>query len=184
MKGSRTSLKKYHNMKKFRIILVFMAAAVLAGCSALIAATEAESAASAELAADAWNNGNLCFVVDFINPSRGPSRYSQDGYKLTIKDGKVNAYLPFFGVSYNSSAYGTEPSGIEFKDCPIVIDDSRSHPEKGKYVWRFIANSGSQRVDVTLSFFSNGTAQLVCNPVNRSSMTYSGKLTKIAVVDE
>ena len=96
----------------------------------------------------------------------------------------VDAYLPFFGISYNPNVYGNEPSGIEFDDCPVTIDTSKSRPEKGKYVWRFLAISGTERVDVNLSFYGNGSAQIICSPANRTSMTYSGKLTYIAVKAE
>ena len=171
-------------MKMKRIFILLSAAFLLLGCSSLAQLSADSSADASELVNEAVNNGNLCFEVNFIAPSRGPSQPSYDGYKLTIRDGKVDAFLPFFGVNYYPTVYGTGSSGISFDDCPVTIDDSRSRPEKGKYVWRFVAVDDNERVDVTLSFSSNGNGQLVCSPANRSSMTYRGNLTYIVVKAE
>lgn len=167
-------------MKITRLIYAAAAAVMLCGCGLLSGTPSYDVDASAEeILADALENGRLKFVVNRITPARGDSRYSTDGYNLIIEDGTVDTFLPFFGTSYSPNVYGVEPSGIEFEECPIVIDDSRSKPEKGKYVWRFSAKSGSDKVDVTLTFFSNGSADLTCAPHTRSSMSYTGKLVKL-----
>lgn len=167
-------------MKSLKIFLAALAAIMLSGCSILSSGLSKEPDPSAqELVIAALDEEMLKFEVDYIIPDRGASRSSNYGYFLTIKDGKVSSYLPFFGVSYQSSPYGTEPSGIEFDNCPVNIDKSLSRPEKGKYVWRFVALSGRERVDVTLTFFDNGSASLSCHPANRSNMNYNGDLVSI-----
>lgn len=167
-------------MKSFKIILAALAAMMLSGCGILSSGLSTEPDPSAqELVAAALDEEMLKFEVDYIIPARGTSRHSTDGYSLTIKDGKVSSYLPFFGVSYQSTPYGNEPSGIKFDNCPVNIDKSLSRPEKGKYVWRFVALSGRERVDVTLTFFSNGSASLSCHPANRSKMDFNGDLVRV-----
>lgn len=173
------SIIKIDIMKLSRIFIVSAAVVLLAGCGIFNGSSSELDVTAEELVADALENGNLRFVVDYVQSSRGMGNRSFDGYYLTIKDGKVKSYLPFFGVNYAPAVYGTEPSGIQFEDFPIAIDDSRSKPEKGKYVWRFLAKSGRETVDATITFFSNGTADLVCVPNNRTTMRYSGRLERI-----
>ena len=166
-------------MKTFRFLAIIALTMALAGCSTLAAYRAESEAESAAYVAEALSTGNIKFEVNYIIPSRGQSRYSQDGYYLKIVDGKADSHLPFFGVSYQSNPYGNEPSGIRFDECPVQIDDSRSRPEKGQYVWRFVALSGKERVAVTLEFNTNGTARLQCNPVNRSNMSYNGNIVTL-----
>lgn len=168
-------------MEKY-LKLIFAATTIIciSACSALTAANQAQEQEMEELVDDAVNDRSLSIEVNYINPAHGPSRPSTDGYRITIRDGKANSYLPFFGVSRGSAGvYGIEPAGIEFKDYPVEIDDRGSKPEKGKYVYNFIAKSGNERVAVSITFWANGSAQISCNPENRSVMNYSGTLTRI-----
>lgn len=155
-----------------------MAALLLAVSSCgVLSSIESENAAeAAEYVTKALDEQELAIEVNRIMPMRGPAKQSYDGYTLKIKDGKVNAHLPFFGEAYTSMVYGVDSMGIEFKDCPIVIDDSQSKPSKGRYVWRFAALCGMEKVYVTITFWEGGGADIACNPTNRSSITYSGNL--------
>ena len=172
-------------MKSFKIIFAALAAMMLSGCGILSSglATEPDPSAQ-ELVAAALEKGELKFEVEYIIPSRGASRTSFDGYFLSIEDGKVNSNLPFFGVSHTAQIYGVDPSGIDFDDYPINIDTLRSRPEKGRYIWHFVAKSGRSDVDVTLTFFTNGSASLACNPTNRSAMNYRGRLVPLPEKDK
>lgn len=131
---------------------------------------------AAGFVATALSEQELAIEVDRIMPMKGPSIPSYDGYTLKIKDGVVNAYLPFFGEAYTGVVYGIDASGIEFKDCPIEIDDSGSKPSRGKYVWRFTARCGMEKVYVTVTFWEGGSADISCNPTNRSHISYSGNV--------
>ena len=167
-------------MKNIRIILAALVVAVLSSCSAVSKMDSAGDPAMDALVDEAVNAHDFSIEVDYIIPMRGPGRMTSDGYRLTVKDGKATSYLPFFGVSHGvAGAYGIEPAGIEFKDYPVKIDDSKSKPEKGKYVYNFVAKSGSERVVVDVTFWDNGSAQIFCKPENRSAMSYSGTLTKL-----
>lgn len=169
-------------MKTLSKLLIIIALAMcFNGCSTLAALTAESEAESAAYVAEALSSGNIKFEVNYIIPSRGQSRYSQDGYYLKIVDGKADSNLPFFGVSYHSNPYGNEPSGIRFENCPVQIDKSKSRPEKGQYVWRFVGLSGTDKVAVTLEFSANGSAHLQCSPTNRSNMGYKGNIVNLEV---
>lgn len=167
-------------MTHFKSIFAAIAVVFVSACGSLAAVDPVQDEEVAALVNDAVNAQNLSVEINYINPAYGPARPSADGYHLTIKDGIVNSYLPFFGVSHGTAGvYGMEPAGIEFKDCPVEINTLASKPGKGKYVYSFIARSGNEKVAVSITFWTNGSAQISCNPENRSIMSYSGILTKI-----
>lgn len=166
-------------MKNIALFIILPFVMVFSSCGAMTAVTDSHDSSSATLVADALENGNICLEVSYIVPSKGPSRASNDGYKLTVKDGKVNSNLPFFGENFAPAVYGTDPSGIKFDDYSVQIDKSKSKPGKGQYVWSFEAKSGHENVEVTITFYDNGRFQLVCIPANRSIMNYSGTLVEM-----
>lgn len=162
-------------MKNAKVIVLLAVATMFASCGVL-ASIEQENMEEAQgYVAKALENQELAIEVNRILPMRGPAIVSNDGYSLKIKDGKVNAYLPFFGTSF-SAPFGTDDVGIKFEDCPIEIDNSQSRPSKGKYVWRFEARCRMEKVYVTVTFWDNGSADIMCKPLNRSNMNYSGNL--------
>lgn len=164
-------------MKTIKILFIASIALLMASCG--VAGSGNDNSQPTDLVMNAINQQELSVEVTYINPMRGPSRPSTDGYRITVRDGKVSSYLPFFGISRMASGYGMEPAGIEFKDYPVMIDERQSNPAKGKYVWQFEAKSGSERVLVVLTFWNNGSAQIMCNPANRSVMNYSGELVAL-----
>lgn len=163
-------------MKCFKLFAVAALLLSLSSCGLLSQIDKESQEEAAGFVAKALSEQELAIEVNRIMPMRGPSIPSYDGYMLKIKDGVVNAYLPFFGEAYTSVVYGADSTGIEFKDCPITVDDSQSKPSKGKYVWRFAARCGMEKVYVTVTFWEGGGADIACNPTNRSNISYSGNL--------
>lgn len=162
-------------MRNIKFIVMLAAAAILTSCGAL-AAIEEESIKEAKVyVKKALDKQELAIEVNTILPSAGPSIHSVDGYYLKIKDGKADSYLPFFGSSF-SAPFGTDDMGIKFDACPVKIDKSESKPSKGKYVWRFEAVSNNEKVNVTVTFWDNGNADIMCHRINSSIMNYSGNL--------
>lgn len=162
-------------MKHLGLISILAVSVMSASCGILAQINEENLKEAQGYVAKALDEHELAIEVNRILPSRGPAITSQDGYYLKVRDGKVNAYLPFFGTSY-SAPIGTDDVGIKFEDCPIVIDDSQSKPSKGKYVWFFEAKCRMEKVYVTVTFWDNGSADIMCRPMNRSHMGYSGNL--------
>lgn len=121
---------------------------------------------------------DVTITVDMICPVGMPSISSMDGYTLSVKDGKVNAYLPFFGEVHSAMFAGADEPGIKFEDCPVELRVDDSKADKGKYVWAFEAKSGSENVQVYITLFTNGSADINCSPSNRSSISYSGSFVE------
>lgn len=162
-------------MKKIRFIALLAAAAFAASCGALASLEEESIKEAHSYVAKALAEQELAIEVNTIMPSAGPSIHTVDGYYLKIKDGKVDSYLPFIGSSF-SAPFGTDDIGFKFNECPISVNTKDSRPSKGKYVWRFEAVNNNEKVNVTVTFWDNGNADIMCHSINSSIMNYSGNL--------
>ena len=117
-------------MKAFRFFIAAATALMLCPAAALNARSRKEISPLAEKAA---SQHELCIEIGTICPMGMPSFTTTDGYKFTVKDGKVNADLPFFGESYTAIIPGADNPGITFKDCGIDIrEDYSKAKKKGK----------------------------------------------------
>ena len=128
---------------------------------------------------DAVNNHTLAIEVDFIVPTGMPSFNSTEGYTLRIKDGKVKAFLPYFGTGYAAMISGVDEANFNFDDCEIKIEEDNAKAKRGKYTWRFSTENGSENVDVTINFDKKGYAEISCDNMRKSNIRYSGKLIKV-----
>lgn len=162
-------------MKKIRFIALLAAVVSLSSCGVLASIEEESIKEAHAYVTKALSDKELAIEVNTIMPSAGPSIQTVDGYYLKIKDGKVYSYLPFIGSSF-SAPFGTDDLGIKFDGCPITVNTRESRPSKGKYVWRFEAVNNNEKVDVTVTFWDSGSADIMCHPVNSSIMNYAGNL--------
>lgn len=134
-----------------------------------------EENASKQANITAIKKHDVTITVNMIIPSGMPSVISNDGYTISVKDGKVKAHLPYFGEAHTAMMPGADEMGIVFDDCPVEIKEDYSKAEtKGRYVWNFKAQCGNENVDVCITLFDNGSADVNCLPGNRSSISYSG----------
>lgn len=165
-------------MKLMKLLALTIAVLLLAGGCGTGAAVGkgADRNVVGELTQKALDEHQMIVEVKFINPVGASAFPSFDGYRMKISGGKVKAYLPYFGRSYTPIIAGVDESGIVFDDCEIEIREDYSKSSKGKYFWKFSAESGNEKVDVVISFMNDGSAQISCNSVNRSPITYRGEL--------
>ena len=163
---------------KIKVLALAALVCLLPSCGVTSGGSQNVSEEDAALVAAARQNHELTIEVDRIIPVGMPSRTTFDGYKLSIKDGKVTADLPFFGTSHTAMIYGVDATGIVFEDCPIEIIENNSKADRGRYIWDFTAKCNNERVEVQITFWDNGSAQISCVCTNRSNMSYSGRLIK------
>ena len=149
--------------------IIFALAALLSISAAAIAADKDNAAA-----VKAIKDRDLTITVNYIIPTGMPSINSTDGYSVTIKDGKINGYLPYFGTATTALVPGADEMGIRFEDCPIEINENTKKANKGKYEWSFKAVSGNETVDVNITLFTNGSASMSMTMSSRSSISYDG----------
>ena len=116
-------------------------------------------------------------VIDIISivPSKGAIRYPGGACFITIRDGKIDGRLPFFGDAYNSLFSGDDVSYV-FEKCPIEITDNFEKADKGRYIITFDAASGKEKVSFVITLTSTGRADIICKCTGRSLMTYTGQV--------
>lgn len=151
--------------------MFFAFAALLAGFAS-VAATGDDEKKIEKLILDQ----NVTIEINMIIPSMGPSKQTSDGYTLKVADGRVNADLPFFGESHTAIVSGVDEPGIKFDDYGIIIAVDKKKAKKGQYEWMFNAKSGNEDVQVYITLWTSGEAEIRCQPSNRSSISYRGTI--------
>lgn len=157
-----------------RISAIIMALTAFLAVSCAVAQTPEEIAETKELVSNALDNHEFTIEVDHIFPVKFAPRISTDGYKMTVKDGKVTAHLPFIGESH-MSMYANDDIGITMEEVPVDIVYAKIKKDD---TLSFIAKAENGTYDVTVTIFNNGNADISCRSNNRSMMRYSGKLIK------
>jgi len=117
------------------------------------------------------------FHADHMLPASGPSKYLTDDYKLTIKDNKATADLPYYGEAYNVS-YGGD-GGIEFdneyQEYKIEIKE-----KKKKILVRFKIRGDKDFYKCLLTITGKSSVTLNVQPNNRQSIQYWGDLKPLS----
>ncbi len=161
----------YNKMKALKLITVIMA--MMAAVTA-----SAKDDVISELAQKALDSHILTMEITYVSPVSMAGFPSIDGYKIRIRDGKLNADLPYFGRA-ETALFGNDEAGLRFEDCEIEIKENYKKSQKGVYVWNFTARTTSdERVDFNLTFYNNGTVQVRCNCTKRSGISYSGSMVE------
>jgi hypothetical protein len=104
------------------------------------------------------------------------------GHYVEVREDMVKGSLPYFGEQrQGSSMYGRTNAGIEFEGAPRdyeVVPD----PEKNRVVIKFVADDshkGTEDYDVILTVLPGGSADIKITSSQRSTIAYSGNLTKL-----
>lgn len=126
--------------------------------------------------AKAWQ-----FDANQVLPAKGRSQSLTTSYSVTVKDDKVDSYLPYFGRAYNPS-YGSTSSPMIFEG-PIenyTVEDAK----KGGYTIKFSTRNENDRLDYTFNIASNGSATLSVNSTNRQHISYYGDIVPVKEKEE
>lgn len=155
--------------------LFFVLAALLAGMTCLAATSPAHEDEN-KAVEKAIVDKNVTIEINTIIPSIGPMKQTSDGYTLKVSEGKVDAYLPYFGESHSAIIPGLDEPGIKFDDIEVNISVNKKKAKKGEYGWKFTAKSGSEEVQVFMTLWTSGDVEIRCQPANRSSISYRGTI--------
>ncbi len=108
--------------------------------------------------------------VNRINPTGAPSRQLTSDYSLTVKERKVDSYLPYFGRAY-SVPYGGG-KGLNFN--AEISDYKLSFDDKGKALIEFRTKNDEDQYVYRLEIFPNGSTTINVTPVNRQAVSFYG----------
>ena len=160
-------------MKKFRIILILLAACLIAGsCGSFSKASRAEREAERQLCAQAITAGNFVLDITQIIPRGFPSRTSTGEYALRLKDGVVDTRLPFIGESRTATYGSVDEISIVFDSEKVDLHKDFSNAAKGEYRYTFQGGKGQDKWTVYLQLYDNGRANINCTSRTGRYMSY------------
>jgi hypothetical protein len=87
----------------------------------------------------------------------------------------IDSDMPFFGRAYSRSGYGG-PSGLTFKGNPSEFNVEKT--KKG-YQVTAVVKGENDTYNLSLSVGSEGNASLTISSNSRSTMSYSGDISKV-----
>lgn len=120
---------------------------------------------------EALNAGQYKIKVDYMQPMRGRSRALTSDYSIEIRNDSVFSYLPYFGVAYNVP-YGGGKGLILTPRLP----DTKRKPQKGKTRIDFKTGNEEDKYEYSLTIYSDGSANIHIQPMNKQAISYSGEL--------
>ena len=125
------------------------------------------------------DQGNLRFIANFAHPMSGGSIHLTSEYTLDIEDGKVTAYLPFFGRAY-SVDYGAMDGGIKFSEMPVSLTWEKEK-RGNRAVLEVKTAKDNYRLQLSVTPLGYASLDVISN--NRQPIRFSGIVTKIRKED-
>ena len=152
-------------MKTLKIVTSFFLILMLLALSPLRAQPTDANAVQKILEAK-----NYKFVAQSLTPQGGGFRNLTSIYDLTVTDKSIVSDLPFFGRAY-SATLDPNDAGIMFTST-----DFEYTTEKTKKGWYITIKPKDARgvSQLFLTIFSNGTASLQVQSINRDAITFDG----------
>jgi hypothetical protein len=118
---------------------------------------------------------NFIFEANRALPISGSSvsLITNDNF-LRINEGEVHAYLPYFGEGRVSAAFGGE-GAIAFNGAPMDYK-VQYNDRKNKITIQFDAMGKSEKHGVILDINAYGFTDLIVKSMNRTTISYYGKI--------
>lgn len=106
--------------------------------------------------------------------------------RLVVKGDSIRGFLPFFGDQNFGGGYNGNHSGIEFKDVPENYKVSLNHKKHSVDIRFKIADQyrSSERYDIMITLFPNNRSTIRVQSTSRSSIEYSGRVSKLEEAKE
>jgi len=159
-------------MKTIRILLFCLAALFsLSGCGITSASRSAEKEAERQAIIEAVESGNFVLQITEIIPQGFPMKSSNMEYEMRLKDGVVDARLPYIGRSYEAGFPGKEISVVFEKEKVALSRDFSEAATKGRY--RYMFRGGKDETwTVSLLLWDSGKADIDCSTQSGRYMSY------------
>lgn len=139
-------------------------------------AKKEQAAADFEKTAMLIDSGDYQFTIRSASPSGGKTVQITSLYTLVAKDGKIAAYLPYYGRAY-SGGYG-DNGAIEFNGEPESLEITKNQ-DKNKIRVEFSIRSERDLYEVHLETAASGYGNLVISSDKRQTISYNGLLSEI-----
>ena len=106
---------------------------------------------------------------------------SSNGNKVTVKGDSIQGYLPFFGDQHFGGGYGGTNGGIEFNDIPEnykVVNNDKKHAVEVSFKIKD-SKRPNEQYNMTITLYPNNRTYMRVQSSNRSSIDYSGRVSKL-----
>lgn len=106
--------------------------------------------------------------------------------KLTVKGDSISGYLPFFGEQNFGGGYNKNKNSIEFDEMPKDYQ-VRHDDQKHAVEIRFKIDDkyrNSEHYDMMITLYSNLKSTIRVQSSTRSSIEYTGRVTKVEDAQE
>lgn len=101
---------------------------------------------------------------------------SSNGYFFKIEDGKIECYLPYFGVMRTASLTG---GAIDFTSDKYTYEVSDRRGASGWIVTVKAKDDSNLTYDMNFTISTTGNSSLTINPSGRQVVTFTGDLQEI-----
>lgn len=159
---------------KARILAIFAMMALLVSCGT---STSSVDPLLQKKYVDAATSHNMVIDIISIQPVKGNTQYPRGACFFTLKDGKIDGRLPFFGDAFNSLFSGEDVSYV-FDNSPIEnLKENFTKADKGRYYLYFDAPTiGNEKASFVLCITKTGKVDITVKCTSRSLMGYTGMI--------
>ena len=153
----------------FLSIAIFFIITLLGACnsSRKVATTEADITA-------AIDSSNWTFTVDRVVPQSGRSRQPNGIYTVVYTANKLNVYLPYIGRAFSGADVFSTVGPLDFISKDFTTDKQLVKP--GEWTIKIKPKDNTEVQLMIFTFFSNGTADLSVSMMNRSPISFGGRV--------
>jgi hypothetical protein len=165
-------MKLQYDLLKKMLPLFILAAGSLSMASAQTENSKTDKAAAKKALIKEWvESQNYVFQAQIAMPSGGRSRQLTTDYDLTVTQGSVISYLPYFGRAY-SAPIDPSQGGIQFTSKDFVYTAAPGKKGGWDIVIKPKDASGVQQLSLNIS--DQGYANLQVISTNRQPISFSG----------
>ena len=118
-------------------------------------------------------------IIDRMIPLRGAARHV-DNYSVTVKDGHIVSYLPYFGQAWDLPYGGGHGLSFEadIQESAVYLGDD------GSYTVRLLVRTDEDTHVYIFQIFDNGRASLLVQSKNREPINYNGYFSLVTGDEE
>jgi hypothetical protein len=140
---------------------------------------EKENIAQEQKTSKLLESKNFIFKAKTASPMGGKSINLTSNYFVQFEPNLIDSHLPFFGRA-TSAPYGVGDSGLTFKGEPQQFITKKG--EKN-YIVNAVVKENNETYNLMLTVGFRGSALLIVNTNNRSTMSFNGDIIELEKKD-
>jgi hypothetical protein len=159
---------------KSKTIILLALAALTAACtsSEYITTNSGATVVTGNIDSSHW-----VFTADRMLPQYGRSNAITGGYNVTYDPKKLVVYLPYIGRAYGGAGVPGEGNPLGFTS--VEFKETRKEGKKGRLIVTIQPTDYREIQTMIFTFFDNGNANLDVTFVNRSGVSFTGRVEPV-----